>query len=88
MKRQLSFEFENDKYVIKENNSTIFSIDGRELRFVSLDFYNGIYRNNSAAIELINAVKNDTLEKGDYIFKWLNEIVKAIQEELCDPEIE
>ena len=51
MKRQLSFEFENDKYVIKENNSTIFSIDGRELRFVSLDFYNGIYRNNSAAIE-------------------------------------
>ena len=50
MKRQLKFEFENDKYVIKENDSVVFSIDGKDLKFVSLDFYNGIYKDKSAAI--------------------------------------
>lgn len=87
MKRQLKFEFENDKYVIKENDSVIFSIDGKDLKFVSLDFYNGIYKDKSAAIELSNAVENDKLKKGDYIFKWLSDIVNSIQSELNDPEI-
>ena len=54
MKRQLKFEFENDRYVIKENNSVVFSIDGKDLKFVSLDFYNGIYKNKSAAIECLS----------------------------------
>ena len=63
MKRQLKFEFENDKYVIKENNSVVFSIDGKDLKFVSLDFYNGIYKDKSAAIELVNAIENDVLKK-------------------------
>lgn len=88
MKRQLKFEFENDRYVIKENNSVVFSIDGKDLKFVSLDFYNGIYKNKSAAIELVNAIENDVLKKGDYIFKWLVEIVTSIQVELNDPEFE
>lgn len=88
MKRQLKFEFENDKYVIKENDSVVFSIDGKDLKFVSLDFYNGIYKDKSAAIELVNAIENDTLKKGDYIFKWLSEIITSIQAELNDPELE
>ena len=88
MKRQLKFEFENDRYVIKENDAVVFSIDGKDLKFVSLDFYNGIYKDKSAAIELINAIENDFLKKGDYIFKWLSEIIASIQAELNDPELE
>ena len=88
MKRQLRLEFENDKYVIKEKDSVVFSIDGEDLKFVSLDFYNGIYKDKSAAIELSNAIENDKLNKGDYIFKWLSDIVNAIQAELNDPEID
>jgi repressor LexA len=88
MKRQLTFDFENGKYVLKEDNNVVFSIDGRELKFVSLDFYNGVYKNKSAAIELIDAVSNDELKKGRYIFEWLTEIVAAVQAELNDPEIE
>ena len=50
MKRQLTFDYENEHYVIKEDNNTLFSINGRELKFVSLDFYTGIYKDRSAAI--------------------------------------
>lgn len=88
MKRQLSFDYENGCYVIKENNETLFSINGRELKFVSLDFYTGIYKDRSAAIELTNIISNDELNKGKYIFEWLNDIVNAIQSELNDPEVE
>lgn len=88
MKRQLRFEFENEKYVIKENDIVLFAIDGKDLKFVSLDFYNGIYKDKTATIELINAVENDTPKKGGYIFSWLVEIITSIQAELNDPEIE
>ena len=37
MKRQLRFEFENEKYAIKENDIVLFAIDGKDLKFVSLD---------------------------------------------------
>lgn len=88
MKRQLKFRFENDNYVITEDNSIIFSIDGKTLKFVSLEFYNGIYKDKSAAIELIKDIDDDILKKGDYIFNWLNEIINSIQAELNDPEPE
>ena len=88
MKRQLTFEYENGRYVIKDDNNVLFAIDGRELKFVSLEFYNGIYKDCSAAIELTNAIANDDLKKGEYIFAWLTEIITAIQAELNDPEIE
>ena len=57
MKRQLNFNYENGQYVIKEEDTVLFSIDGKELKFVSLDFYNGIYKDKSAAIELRNILK-------------------------------
>ena len=38
MKRQLNFNYENGQYVIKEEDTVLFSIDGKELKFVSLDF--------------------------------------------------
>lgn len=88
MKRQLKFKFENGNYVVTEDNSTLFTIDGKTLKFISLDFYNGIYKDKTAAIELINALDNDTLKKGVYIFNWLNEIINSIQAELKEPELD
>ena len=87
MKRQLSFNFENGQYIVKEEDAILFSIDGRELKFVSLDFYNGIYKNRSAAIELTSAISDDELKKGKYIYDWLTDIITSIQTELNDPEI-
>ena len=88
MKRQLKFKFENGNYVVEEDNSILFTIDGKTLKFISLDFYNGIYKEKSAAIELINDLDNDTLKKGVYIFNWLNDIINSIQNELNEPELE
>ena len=88
MKRQLTFDYENEHYVIKEDNNILFSIDGRELKFVSLDFYNGIYKDRSAAIELTNVATTDELKKGKYIFEWLTDIITAIQAEVNEPEVE
>ena len=85
MKRQLTFDYENGQYALKENDEIIFSIDGKELKFISLDFYNGVYKDKSAAIELKNVMGNDELKKGSYIFSWLSEIVTAIQDEINDP---
>ena len=77
MKRQLSFDFENEQYILKENGQIIFSIDAQELKFVSLDFYNGVYKGKSTAIELTNAIKDDKYKKGNYIFSCLNDHVHA-----------
>lgn len=88
MKRQLNFNYENGQYVIKEEDTVLFSIDGKELKFVSLDFYNGVYKDKSAAIELNNIISDDELKKGKYIYEWLNDIITSIQTELNDPEIE
>lgn len=88
MKRQLNFNYENGQYVIKEEDTILFSIDGKELKFVSLDFYNGIYKDKSAAIELRNVISDDELKKGKYIYEWLTDIITSIQTELNDPEIE
>ena len=88
MKRQLNFNYENGQYVIKEEDTVLFSIDGKELKFVSLDFYNGIYKDRSAAIELTNVATTDKLKKGKYIFEWLTDIITAIQAEVNEPEVE
>lgn len=85
MKRQLSFDFENEQYVLKENGKIVFSIDAKELKFISLDFYNGVYKGKSTAIELTNTTKNDEYKKGNYIFSCLNDIITSIQNEIHEP---
>lgn len=88
MKRQLTFNYENEKYIIKEDDKILFSINGKELKFVSLDFYNGVYKDKSAAIKLTNLISADELKKGKYIYEWLNDIIISIQNELNDPEMD
>ena len=86
MKRQLNFDYKNGQYVITEKDTVLFSIDGKELKFVSLDFYNGIYKDKSAAIELKNIISDDELKKGKYIFEWLTDIITSIQTELVETQ--
>ena len=88
MKRQLKFRFENGNYVIKEGDSIVFSIDAKTLKFISLDFYNGIYKDKSAAIELVQDIDSSDSKMGNYIFNWINEIIISIQSELKEPELE
>ena len=81
MKRLLTFNLENGKYVICENEKAIFSIDGVDLTFNSLEFYNGIYKDGrTTLIQFENRIQNDQFKKGSYIYQWINEIITAIRD--------
>ena len=82
MKRIIEFNFQDDKYCLNENGEIIFSIDTKDLKFNSLDFYNSIYKNKSVNIEIINKIVDDPHKKGSYILSWLNEIVNNIKKEI------
>ena len=92
MRRRLYFDYSSadNSYIIQEDGSSIFRINGNTLKFVSLEFYNGVYAGNkSTAIDFENKIaenSSDPLKKGRYIFDWLKEIFKAIEEELPDTE--
>lgn len=88
MRRRLYFDYSSaeNSYIIQEDGSSIFRINGNTLKFVSLEFYNGVYAGNkSTAIDFENKIadnSSDPLKKGRYIFDWIKEIFKAIEEEL------
>lgn len=92
MRRRLYFDYSSaeNSYIIQEDESSIFRINGNTLKFVSLEFYNGVYAGNkSTTIDFENKIadnSSDPLKKGSYIFDWIKEIFKAIEEELPDPE--
>lgn len=85
MKRQLTFNLEAEQYVLKENNQVIFSINAKDLRFVSLEFYNGVYKDKSTLIELTYAIDEDPYKKGRYVFTCLSDIVESIRTEINEP---
>lgn len=93
MRRRLYFDYSSteNSYIIQENESNIFSIDGNTLKFVALDFYNGVYAGNkSTAIDFENKMavtSSDPLKKGSYIFNWIKEIFETVEQELPEPEV-
>ncbi len=84
MKRQISFKHTNNFFGLYENGELAFSIDESTLKFDSLQFYNGIYKDKSSAIELINETEGDKI--ANYIFKWLSDLIASIHADLADPE--
>lgn len=92
MRRRLFFDYSQaeNKYIIQEDENCIFCINGNTLEFASLEFYNGVYAGNkSTAIDFENKINDnslDPLQKGRYIYDWIKEIFKAIEEELPEPE--
>lgn len=86
MKRQLIFNFTDSEYVIMENGEPCFSISKTDLIFKSSDFYNNIYKDKSANIQLINGNENAKDSKFNYIFMWLSKIIEDIRVKLNEPD--
>ena len=81
MKRTIEFNFQDDAFFLQENGNHIFTIKASDLKFNSVDFYTGVYKNKSANIELVNRISSDPLKKGAYIYSWLSEIISSISTE-------
>ena len=73
MKRQIEFRHENDRYALFENNVLLFSIDGTSLQFDSLQFYDGVYKDKSSAIDLINKLTIDDSLGKDTVYVRYNQ---------------
>nr|WP_303993355.1 hypothetical protein [Ruminococcus bromii]DAP39943.1 MAG TPA: hypothetical protein [Caudoviricetes sp.]DAZ50992.1 MAG TPA: hypothetical protein [Caudoviricetes sp.] len=86
MKRIIKLDYEENQYVLKEEDNVIFNINENDLKFDSLKFYNGIYKDKikSTDISLENMITDDPSKKGNYIFNWLNEIFSDIFNEVSD----
>lgn len=84
MKRLIEFKYQNECYFLEENGTTVFNIKVSDLKFNSLDFYNGVYKGKSPHIELVNKLEADPYKKGGYIFSWLSDIVSDIKKEFPD----
>lgn len=86
MKRIIKLDYKENQYVLKEEDNVIFSINENDLKFDSLKFYNGIYKDKikSTDISLENMITDDPSKKGNYIFNWLNKIFRDIFNEIGD----
>ena len=63
MRRRLYFDYSSaeNSYIIQEDGSSIFRINGNTLKFVSLEFYNGVYAGNkSTAIDFENKIADNS----------------------------
>lgn len=84
MKRTIEFSFQEDEYYLEEDGTCIFSIKASDLKFNSVDFYSGVYKDRSADIVLINSIVSDPYKKGSYIFSWLSDIISDIRKEFAE----
>ncbi len=84
MKRLIRFKLVDNNYVLEENSETIFTINSMDLKFISIDFYKGLYENKYPIISLEYDIEDDIHKKGKYIFSWLTDIIDSINEEFPD----
>ena len=87
MKRIIEFNYQDDEFFLQENGNRIFSIKASDLKFNSVDFYTGVYKNKSAYVELNNKISSDPHKKCEYIFAWLSEIVASIANEFHEDAV-
>lgn len=83
MKRLIEFKHIDEKFVLAENGQILFEISDKTLKFDSLSFYNGIYKDKSSVIEL-NNLTEQRVKNSTYIFNWLKELIEKISNELDD----
>ena len=70
MRRRLYFDYSSaeNSYIIQEDGSSIFRINGNTLKFVSLEFYNGVYAGNkSTAIDFENKIADNSSDPFRYL---------------------
>lgn len=87
MKRSIKFKHFDEKFVLTENDRILFEISDKTLKFDSLNFYNGIYKDKSSAIDLGNST-NPKVKNSTYVFNWLKELIETIAHELNDDELD
>lgn len=80
MKRSIKFKLVENNYVLEENSEIIFTINSMDLKFISIDFYKGLYENKYPIISIEYDIEDDIHKKGKYIFSWLNDIIDSINE--------
>ena len=85
MKRSIEFKHFDGKFVLAENNQILFEINDNTLKFDSLNFYNGIYKDRSSAIDISNSTAPN-VKSSTYIFNWMKELIGNIAHELNDNE--
>ena len=86
MKRTIEFSLQEDEYFLREDGTRIFTIRASDLKFNSVDFYSGVYKNKSADIVLLNRMDSDPHKKGEYIFAWLSDIISSISREFTEED--
>ncbi len=64
MKRSIEFKHFDGKFVLAENNQILFEINDNTLKFDSLNFYNGIYKDRSSAIDISNSTAPNVKSSG------------------------
>ena len=47
MKRTIEFSFQENEYYLQEDETRIFAIKASDLKFDSVEFYNGVYKNTT-----------------------------------------
>lgn len=87
MKRLIEFKFQEDAYLLEEEGITIFTIKVTDLKFSSLDFYNGVYKDKLPQVELINKLSDDPHKKGEYIYSWLADIIAQVNMEFPETDL-
>lgn len=84
MKRLIKFKLVDNNYVLEENSEIIFTINSVDLKFISINFYKGLYENKYPIVSLEYDIEDDIHKKGKYIFYWLKDIIDSINKEFPD----
>lgn len=84
MKRLIKFKLVDNNYILEENSEIIFTINSMDLKFISINFYKGLYENKYPIVSLEYDIEDDIHKKGKYIFNWLTDIIDSINKEFPD----
>ena len=89
MKRSLRFNIDGDSFIVSEDSNILFQISRSDLTFDSKKFYLGIYSNNQSSNIVLTNDADPTIDRNaSYVYKWLNEIITEIRQELNEDSLE
>ena len=92
MKKEYSFSYNNNKYVILDNNAEskeVFSINVNKLQFDTLKYYEALFNdvNEQIEIEIKYAIEPQVFinnEKMEKTAKYIFDTIKSLTSEICD----
>lgn len=92
MKKEYSFNYNDNKYVLLDNNAQlkeVFSIGVNKLQFDTLKYYEALFSDVNEKIEIeikygIDHQGSDIDEKIGKSAKYIFETIKSLTSEICD----